>query len=87
MQYLQTGGSLLIGAAAASHPERGGLFRPTDRPIWRLGNKEKDGESLSLKTTLWSFDDKSIDQLMSGWSGSWKAEFMSHYWFIVAELD
>jgi hypothetical protein len=84
-QYLEIGGSLLIGAAAASHPERGGLFRPKDRPIWRSGKIEKSGESLSLSTLLWSFDNTSIDDLMQGWLGNWKVEFMSNYWFIVAE--
>ncbi|MDB4470714.1 hypothetical protein N9063_00360 [Deltaproteobacteria bacterium] len=83
-QCLSPGGSLLIGAAAASHPERGGMFRPHDRPIWRLGRNEKNGESLSLSTLLWSFDELSITHLMKDWPGQWTGEFMSHYWFIVA---
>ncbi len=83
-ECLNPGGSLLIGAAAASHPERGGMFRPQDRPIWRLGRSEKKGESLSLSTLLWSFDELSIKHLMADWPGSWEVEFMSHYWFVVA---
>lgn len=83
-RHLAHNGSLLIGAAAASHPERGGLFRPEDRPMWRPGRVEHQGESLSLGTMLWSFDDEAIAGLMSAWPGSWKAEFIFHYWFVVA---
>ncbi len=83
-KFLRPCGKLLIAAVAASHPERGGMFRPNDRPIWRLAKLETQGESLSHTTLLWSFDKQSIEQLMRAWPGKWEAEFISDYWFIVA---
>jgi hypothetical protein len=81
---LKPGGTLLVGAAGASQPERGGLYRPDVRPIWRQGQTTTSGESLSLLTTLWSFDVQSVEQMMDGWSGKYSAESMAHYWFIHA---
>lgn len=82
---LEPGGRLLVGAAGASHYERGGMFRPHDRPIWRRGLSEEQGQSLSLSSVLWSFDDVAVGDLMRDWQGSWDAEYLAHYWFIVAE--
>ena len=87
MANMSSGGRLLVGAAGAAHPERGGWFRPDDRPVWRKGQATKGGESLSLLTTLWSFDKTSVEQLMEGWNGGWKAEVISDYWFIVADKN
>jgi len=84
-KVLSPGGVLLIGAAAASHPERGGMFRPEDRPIWRADLNLNCDTPLSLSTKLWSFDDESISGLMSSWPGKVQSEFISNYWFIVAQ--
>jgi len=86
-RILNASGTLLIGAAADSHPERGGMFRPHDRPTWRMEDKSKQGESLSLITKLWSFSDRSIADLESVWGGDWSAEFINNYWFVVARKD
>lgn len=85
LKLTRAGGKLIIGAAGASQPERGGFFRPKDRPIWREGNKIEQGVSLSLDTLLWSFDQTSICHLMKNWKGSYIAESISHYWFVVAD--
>ncbi|MDC1231323.1 class I SAM-dependent methyltransferase [Octadecabacter sp.] len=82
---LKSGGVLLIGAAGASQPERGGLYRPDVRPIWRQGEATTSGESLSLLTTLWSFDALSVAQMMDGWHGQYSAESLAHYWFVHAQ--
>lgn len=81
---LRSKGVLLVGAAGATHPERGGLYCPDTRPIWRAGQTSSPGESLSLLTTLWSFDRRSVEQLMDGWDGHYEAEAMAHYWFVFA---
>lgn len=81
---LKPGGVLLVGAAGASQPERGGLYRPNDRPIWRKGQGAQLGESLSLLSMLWSFDALSIEQLKAGWDGDYTSESMAHYWFVHA---
>lgn len=83
-KFLKPGGKLLVGAAAASHPERGGLYRPEDRPIWPNDQEIKDGASLSLQKKLWSFSDESLAQLEESWQGEWQCEFMNNYWFVVA---
>jgi hypothetical protein len=87
LKSMRSGGRLLVGAAGAAHPERGGWFRPKDRPVWRKGQSTKGGGSLSLLTTLWSFDRTSIEHLMEDWNGTWQAEAISDYWFIVADKE
>jgi len=81
--FLKPGGIALLGFCADTHPERGGMWRPKDRPIWRPDLYIEP--PLTLKTKLWSFDKESLRLLFCEWEGSLKVEFHSHYWFVVGE--
>ncbi|MGH7888249.1 MAG: hypothetical protein ACREPG_10305 [Candidatus Binatia bacterium] len=76
------GGIGLFGFAADTHPLRGALWRPADRPLWR-----PDDEPLrdaALRSRLWSFDREGLNKLFVGWEHV-AVEFFSHYWFVVAQ--
>lgn len=81
---LRPAGRFLLGGAASTHPVRGGLWRPHDRPIWRPDARGEPGEAMTLRGRLWSFDRASVDALFAAWSGEVQVEYFFHYWFVVA---
>ncbi len=77
------GGCGLFGFAADTHPSRGGLWRPDDRPVWR--RELEPLESPGLRSRLWSFGPGNLRELFTSW-GRIDVEFFSHYWFVRAWL-
>jgi SAM-dependent methyltransferase len=81
---LRPSGRFLLACTANTHPERGGLWRPHDRPTWRIGDRAEAREVMGGPDRLWSFDRLSMEALFAGWSGEIKLEFFFHHWFVVA---
>ena len=75
------GGCGLFAFPAETHLTRGGLWNPVSRPVWTPGSNPIP--SPSWNTQLWSFDHSSLAHLFGTWS-SYRQEFWSHYWFVVA---
>ena len=78
-------GRVLLGFCSDTHPERGGFWRPEERPVWRPD--KLIAPPLNLKTKLWSFDEESIRILLSHCKGAFHIEAHNHYWFIVGEAE
>ena len=83
-KFLKTGGRALLGFCADTHPERGGLWRPDDRPVWRPD--KQISPPLTLKTNLWSFDQESVAILLKNWPGTIRVEFFYNYWFVIGDI-
>jgi hypothetical protein len=83
-QHIAPNGCLLICGVAATHPEFGGLFCPSTNPIWSPHKEKYEVDCYLPTTTPWSFDQTSIEQLMSDWKGPKYFECISHHWFIYA---
>jgi SAM-dependent methyltransferase len=81
---LRPSGRFLLACAASTHPKRGGLWRPHDRPTWGAGARAEAGEAMTLRGRQWSFDRNSVEALFAGWCGEVKLEFFYHHWFVVA---
>ncbi|MEM6702614.1 MAG: hypothetical protein AAF690_07915 [Acidobacteriota bacterium] len=71
----------LFGFPDDTHPMRGGLWNPETRPVWRAGSEPI--EDPGLRGRLWSFDDRSLDDLFADWRDV-EIENLSHYWFVRA---
>ncbi len=77
----EEGGSGLFAFASDTHPQRGGLWNPATRLVWRKEREPLVG--MGLREKLWSFDDQCTEELFSSWS-SILAEPVGHHWFVVA---
>lgn len=78
------GGVGMFGFAADTHPLRGALWRPADRPLWRL--EREPLKNIALRAQLWSFDREGVHALFHLW-GEVSVEFFSHYWFVLARKN
>ncbi|MDA8660023.1 hypothetical protein N9M01_07365 [Luminiphilus sp.] len=75
------GGVGLFGFVADTHPARGSVWHPESRHLWR--KEQEPLSNIGLKANLWAFDKDCLAELFQDWS-EYKAEFMGHYWFVVA---
>jgi hypothetical protein len=83
-RFTMPGGVGLFGFVADTHPSRGSLWHPKSRHLWR---KEKEPlTDIGLKGNLWAFDQAALPELFQSWV-KFKAEFMGHYWFVVAKKE
>lgn len=71
----------LFGFPDDTHPRRGAFWNPTTRPLWRRGAPPL--KEIGLTGHLWSFDDRSVRELLEEWTEV-EVENFSHYWFCVA---
>jgi SAM-dependent methyltransferase len=81
-RLLKSGGIALFGFTADSHPSRGGLWRPFDRPIWRA-EREPLGK-IGLRGSLWSFDEQAVQTLFGDWPGAEYEYHGSGMYYVVA---
>jgi len=80
-EALKRRGVGLFGFPDDTHPFRGSLWNPIQRPIWRP--QLEPLEHIGLKGNLWSFDREAVNLLFYGWKDVW-VENCNHYWFVAA---